>query len=71
MKGTDSEVNLIDYNKKEGYRKLNSRSAADRFAAKLRKLGIDYTLRRRLGSSINAACGQLRSTYVKDRQDLK
>lgn len=71
MKGTDSEVNLIDYNKKDGYRKLNSRSAADRFAAMLKKYGIDYTLRRRLGSSINAACGQLKSTYIKDRQEFK
>ncbi|MBO7700738.1 MAG: 23S rRNA (adenine(2503)-C(2))-methyltransferase RlmN [Eubacteriaceae bacterium] len=71
MRGTDSEVNLIDYNKKEGYRALNSRTAADRFSAMLTKYGIDHTLRRRLGSSINAACGQLKSTYVKDRQDLK
>lgn len=65
MKGTDAEVNLIDYNKKEGYLKQNSTSAADDFAKKLKKFKINYTLRRRLGSSINAACGQLKSRYLK------
>ncbi len=65
MKGTDAEVNLIDYNKKEGYLKQNSTSAADEFAKKLKKYKINYTLRRRLGSSINAACGQLKSRYLK------
>ena len=71
MKGTDSEVNLIDYNRKEGYRKLNSRTAADRFSKRLTELGIAHTLRRRLGSSINAACGQLKSRYLKDGLDQR
>lgn len=71
MKGTDSEVNLIDYNKKEGYKKINSRSAAETFAKKLSRYNISYTVRRKLGSSINAACGQLKCRYTSERQDLK
>lgn len=65
LKGTDAEVNIIDYNKKDGYLIENSRSAADDFANKLKKYRINYTIRRKLGSSINAACGQLKSSYVK------
>ena len=31
-----------------------------RFQAKLTELGVNATIRRRLGSEISAACGQLR-----------
>lgn len=62
FKDTDGLINVIGVND-------NSQKKVDDkyihvFVNKLRKKGINVTLRRRLGSSINAACGQLRSRYL-------
>lgn len=62
FKDTDGLINVIGVND-------NSKKTVDDkyihvFVNKLRKKGINVTLRRRLGSSINAACGQLRSRYL-------
>ncbi len=54
-------VNLIPVNEVEesGF-KSTGRDAVRRFAAELEKRGIRATVRRTLGSDINASCGQLR-----------
>ncbi len=54
-------VNLIRVNevKESGFRE-GSRESIEKFAKILESRGIVATLRRRLGSDVNAACGQLR-----------
>lgn len=54
-------VNLIPVNEVEesGF-KSSGRDSVRRFAAELEKRGIRATVRRTLGSDINASCGQLR-----------
>ena len=54
-------VNLIPLNEiKEKPYAASDNSTAYRFREKLLKLGLNATVRRRLGSDIEAACGQLR-----------
>lgn len=59
--GAPLHVNLIRVNEVDetGF-KQGSRDSAKKFAAMLEALGVVATVRRRLGSDINAACGQLR-----------
>ena len=60
-------VNLIRVNEvKETGFKQGSTEQANAFAALLEKRGITATVRRRLGSDFNAACGQLRRNSVKN-----
>ena len=63
FRGTDAplHVNLIRVNAVEetGMRQ-GSIEGANRFAEILNSLGVVATVRRRLGSDVNAACGQLR-----------
>ena len=61
IRGMGAHVNLIPINPVDG----SPYSATDaenvrRFQAKLTALGVNATIRRRLGSEISAACGQLR-----------
>lgn len=61
LRGMLCHVNLIPVNAVEG--KQQQRSSRDRiraFMAVLEKKGINVTVRRTLGSDINASCGQLR-----------
>lgn len=61
LRGMLCHVNLIPVNAVEG--KQQKRSSRDRiraFMAILEKKGINATVRRTLGSDINASCGQLR-----------
>ena len=63
FKGTDApiHVNLIRVNEvKETGFKQGSRESAQLFSDTLNSLGVVATVRRRLGSDVNAACGQLR-----------
>ena len=62
LEGSDALVNLIDVNAGR-IKKTNSRDAAENFSLKLKERKISHTIRRRLGSSINAACGQLSGGY--------
>lgn len=67
LKGTLSHVNLIPVNDVTGanFRK----SSADRlqkFSQILSNKGITVTVRRTLGSDINASCGQLRRRYKEE-----
>jgi 23S rRNA (adenine2503-C2)-methyltransferase len=62
-------VNLIRVNEvKETGFKQGSTEQANSFAALLEKRGITATVRRRLGSDVNAACGQLRRNSVKKEE---
>lgn len=66
LKGTLSHVNLIPLNPIKEVSYLNSdKISIENFTKELEKLGIYSTIRRRLGSDINAACGQLRRSYKK------
>ena len=61
IRGMGAHVNLIPINPVDG----SPYSATDaenvrRFRQKLEQLGVNATVRRRLGSEISAACGQLR-----------
>lgn len=59
--GAPIHVNLIRVNEvKETGFKEGSIESANAFAAALNDLGVVATVRRRLGSDVNAACGQLR-----------
>lgn len=61
MKGWLSHVNLIPLNEVRGreYRTANEKSVAS-FRKILEKNGVNVTVRRTLGSDIDAACGQLK-----------
>jgi 23S rRNA (adenine2503-C2)-methyltransferase len=61
LKGRQAHVNLIPFNEVEGlpYHRPNSAAQAA-FTAILRAGGISVKVRKRKGSSIDAACGQLR-----------
>ena len=63
FRGTDAplHVNLIRVNAvEETGMRAGSVEGANRFAEVLNSLGVVATVRRRLGSDVNAACGQLR-----------
>lgn len=61
LKGMLCHVNLIPVNsvKERDYKKSSDNRIAD-FIKTLEKFGINVTVRRTLGSDINASCGQLR-----------
>lgn len=65
LRGLLCHVNLIPVNAVAGtgYRQ-GERIHMDNFAALLTKRGIETTIRRELGSDINAACGQLRRSEM-------
>lgn len=68
--GAPIHVNLIRVNEvKETSFKQGSTEGANAFAALLEKRGITATVRRRLGSDVNAACGQLRRASSKDKNN--
>jgi 23S rRNA (adenine2503-C2)-methyltransferase len=55
-----AHVNLIPLNPTPGYAAAGSpRAAVDAFAARLRRLGVNTTVRATRGVEIDAACGQL------------
>lgn len=61
-------VNLIPVNEvSESGFKHSSRNAVAAFAKTLESKGIRATVRRKLGSDINASCGQLRRAAMKER----
>lgn len=68
LKGIMCHINLIPVNDvKENNYIRSTEENINNFAELLRELGIETTVRRKLGSDINAACGQLRKSY-KDKQ---
>ena len=72
FKGTGApiHVNLIRVNEvKETGFKRGTKEGANRFAEILSDYGIVATVRRRLGSDVNAACGQLRRSRMTSEQN--
>lgn len=62
IKGTFSYVNLIPYNSvNENIYKRTSKEEILSFQDKLKKLGVNVTIRKEFGTDIDAACGQLRA----------
>ena len=65
--GAPIHVNLIRVNEvKETGFKSGTRESAEEFRTILERLGCVATVRRRLGSDVEAACGQLRRKSVKE-----
>lgn len=70
LRGSLCHVNLIPVNDvRENNFVKSGEGTIKAFAEELTKNGIETTVRRRLGSDINAACGQLRKHY-KDKGQL-
>jgi len=68
IRGILSHVNLIPVNSVSGSDYRKSRSDRLRsFISILERSGITATVRRTLGSDINASCGQLRSSAAKNK----
>ena len=68
LEGTVAHVNLIPLNHvEESPLKPSTRVAA--FQKALEKRGITATVRRRLGSDIDASCGQLRRKALRERAE--
>ncbi|MDF2841195.1 MAG: hypothetical protein K0Q99_1967 [Clostridia bacterium] len=69
LRGMLCHVNLIPINKVEekAFEKAN-KANIDRFKSILDTYGIEVTVRRELGSDINAACGQLRQQYSEGKK---
>jgi len=67
LAGRPAHVNLIRFNaiSELGF-KPGAPAAAREFARILRERQINVTVRRRLGTDIDAACGQLRNRYMSD-----
>ncbi|MCQ2471407.1 MAG: 23S rRNA (adenine(2503)-C(2))-methyltransferase RlmN [Clostridia bacterium] len=69
-KGMLCHVNLIPANEiEESSHKRSSEKTLNEFCNILRSRGINVTVRRSLGSDIDASCGQLRSRHEKQNSD--
>jgi len=69
LKGMLCHVNLIPINEiKENTYKRSSKKSIDDFSEILKTYGIEVTTRREMGSDINAACGQLRRSYMETQE---
>ena len=66
IRGLNAYVNLIPYNETSHieYKKSNNEDIM-KFYDTLKKRGINVTVRREFGGSIDAACGQLRANEVE------
>ncbi|WP_294350761.1 23S rRNA (adenine(2503)-C(2))-methyltransferase RlmN [uncultured Clostridium sp.] len=70
LKGLLCHVNLIPVNEiKENSFKRSSEKTISIFEDTLKKLGLEVTVRREMGSDINAACGQLRRSYIEKQNN--
>lgn len=69
LKGLPAHFNLIPLNHvEESPLKPSSRGAVQRFQSTLEAAGITTTVRRTLGSDIDASCGQLRRKHLKNAE---
>jgi 23S rRNA (adenine2503-C2)-methyltransferase len=69
LKGRLCHVNLIPVNEiKENTLKRPSKETIENFEKILKQHGIEVTVRREMGSDINAACGQLRRDFLVDKK---
>lgn len=69
LKGLPAHMNLIPLNHvEESPLKPSTREAVQRFQKILEDNGVPATVRRTLGSDIDASCGQLRRKYTKEKK---
>ncbi len=69
LKGLPAHMNLIPLNHvEESPLKPSTRAAVQTFQNILEEAGIPTTVRRTLGSDIDASCGQLRRKYEKEKE---
>ena len=69
LKGLPAHMNLIPLNHvEESPLKPSTRQAVQTFQKILEEAGIPATVRRTLGSDIDASCGQLRRKYTQNQQ---
>lgn len=72
LRGRPCHINLIRLNEiKEREMKSVTDKAAYRFMGILEKAGLSATVRRRMGSDIEGACGQLRRRYLEAENAVK
>lgn len=69
LKNMLCHVNLIPVNeiKENSFRKSSKKDIED-FVAILKSYGVEATVRREMGADINAACGQLRRSYIQSKK---
>lgn len=68
LKGLLCHINVIPINKiKENGYSRPSKKIIDEFTSVLERQGIPVTVRRELGTDVNAACGQLRRSYLHEQ----
>lgn len=67
LRGLNCHVNLIPVNQVKERNYKTAASGVAQFAKRLEKRGINATVRRTLGSDIEAACGQLRRDAAKQQ----
>ncbi len=67
LSGMICHVNLIAVNSVKERNYASSSKHVESFRKELERLGVNATVRRRLGSDIDAACGQLRREFEKSR----
>lgn len=69
LRGMNCHVNLIPVNKVRERNYHTARSGVAEFAKRLGRRGINATVRRTLGSDIEAACGQLRRDAAEQNKN--
>ncbi len=70
LKGMLCHVNLIPANEiNESEHKRSTNERLQRFMNILNSRGVNTTIRRSLGSDIDASCGQLRSKHVREKKE--
>ncbi len=62
-------VNLIPVNSVEGTGFVSGTKSVTQFKNRLQSKGVNATVRRKLGSDINASCGQLRRSQMENTRD--
>ena len=68
LKGINCHVNLIPVNEiKENTLKRPSKKTIEDFEEIVKFHGVEVTVRREMGTDINAACGQLRRSYLESQ----
>ncbi|MCM1272355.1 MAG: 23S rRNA (adenine(2503)-C(2))-methyltransferase RlmN [Clostridium sp.] len=70
LKGMNCHVNLIPVNpiSERNYCR-SDKNSVEKFKLALEKKSINVTIRKSVGSDIDAACGQLRNKYIKNNQE--
>ncbi len=70
LRGMIAHVNLIPVNEiTNGIYKKTSKETVNKFMTTLNDCGIVTTVRREMGSDIDAACGQLRKKYIEKNDE--